>query len=181
MLLLLIPIGFSVQPDDTTGATLGGLAANSTERHLLSCSIETAMLNPTTTRECLQHAQGMFHFSSPTQEEFDTGICIRVGNWWTHVALADAAANARVSSECACPQDSQSSIREFLPIVKRLVSHFTATLFAELMELPDNASAALLMKRRTIRTIHTTTRTITTPMSPTTRRRSETCATRTCR
>ena len=59
--------------------------------------------------------------------------------------LADAAANRLLEfpSECACPQDSQSSIREFLSIVKRLVSHFTATLFAELMERPDNASAAL--------------------------------------
>ena len=48
------------------------------------------------------------------------------------------------------------------------VSHFTATLFAELMERPDNASAAIHYEEADYSLIHTTTRTITTPMSPTT-------------
>lgn len=145
MLLLLIPLGFSVQPDSATSATLGGLT-NGTEYHLVACSIETAMLNPTTTRECLQHAQGMFHFSLPNREEFESGVCIRVGNWWTHIALADVAANRLLEfpSECACPQDSQSSLREFLSIVKRLVNHFTAALSAELSELKERPDITAL-------------------------------------
>ena len=70
------------------------------------------MLNPTTTRECFQHAQGMFDFSSPKQEEFESGICLHIGNRWTHVDIADVTGNSlpEFPGECACSQNSRSSM-----------------------------------------------------------------------
>lgn len=146
MFLFLVSLGFSVDPVNKTNndferdfnETDTPKTPNWFISELEPCSVEVAMQNPTTTKECYHHAQGMFYFASPNEEEFEAGLCVHAGNRWTHLKLSG---NRLIEfpGECACPKSTRSALDQFLFIVKKTVNHFTAVLFAEIMaeEHPD--------------------------------------------